>query len=83
VVYLQQIKKKAKAEGKTCHAKTTRLDLMKRGRGINGRDDRSSGIEIRMADAFAKINPTEPPRNRTPFDCFFFSPKKMWMTKRK
>jgi hypothetical protein len=25
---------------------------MKRGRGINGRDDRSSGIEIRMADAF-------------------------------
>jgi hypothetical protein len=27
-----------------------RLDLMNRGRGINGRDDRSSGIEIRMAD---------------------------------
>jgi hypothetical protein len=32
---------------------------MKRGRGINGRDDRSSGIEIRMADALAKINPTD------------------------
>jgi hypothetical protein len=32
---------------------------MKRGRGINGRDDRSSGIEIRMAEAFAKINPTD------------------------
>jgi hypothetical protein len=26
-----------------------RLDRMKRGRGINGRDDRSSGIAIRMA----------------------------------
>ena len=37
-----------------------RLDLMKRGRGINGRDDRSSGIEIRIADALAKINPTDP-----------------------
>jgi hypothetical protein len=37
-----------------------RLDLMKRGRGINGRDDRSSGIEIRMAEALAKINPTDP-----------------------
>ncbi len=33
---------------------------MKRGRGINGRDDRLSGIEIRMADALAKINPTDP-----------------------
>jgi hypothetical protein len=33
---------------------------MKRGRGINGRDDRSSGVEIRMAEALAKINPTDP-----------------------
>jgi hypothetical protein len=33
---------------------------MKRGYGIKGRDDRSSSIEILMADAFAKINPTEP-----------------------
>jgi hypothetical protein len=33
---------------------------MNRGRGINGRDDRSSGIEIRIADALAKINPTDP-----------------------
>ncbi len=39
---------------------TARLDLMKRGRGINDRDDRSSGIEMRMADALAKINPTDP-----------------------
>ena len=38
----------------------TRLDLMKRGRGINGRDDKSSGIEIRMTDALAKSNPTDP-----------------------
>jgi hypothetical protein len=39
---------------------------MKRGKGIKDRDDRSvtrsSGIEILMADAFAKINPTEPLR---------------------
>jgi hypothetical protein len=33
---------------------------MKLGRGINGRDDKSSGIEIRMAEALAKINPTDP-----------------------
>ena len=33
---------------------------MKHGSGIKGRDDRSSGIEIRMADAVAKINPTDP-----------------------
>jgi hypothetical protein len=33
---------------------------MKREGGINGRDDKSSGIDIRMADALAKINPTDP-----------------------
>jgi hypothetical protein len=33
---------------------------MNHGRGINDRDDRSRGIEIRMADALAKINPTDP-----------------------
>ncbi len=38
----------------------TRLDRMKRGSGIKGRDDRSSGIEIRMTEALAKINPTDP-----------------------
>ena len=38
----------------------TRLDRMKRGSGIKGRDDRSSGIEIRIADALAQINPTDP-----------------------
>jgi hypothetical protein len=27
---------------------------------MKGRDDRSSGIEIRIADALAKINPTDP-----------------------
>jgi hypothetical protein len=32
---------------------------MKRGRGINDRDDKSSGIDIRMTDALAKINPTD------------------------
>jgi hypothetical protein len=33
---------------------------MKHGSGIKGRDDKSSGIEIRMTDALAKINPTDP-----------------------
>ncbi len=33
---------------------------MKRGGGINGRDDKSSGIDIRMVDALAKINSTDP-----------------------
>ncbi len=36
------------------------LDRMKLGSGIKDRDDRSSGIEIRIADALAKINPTDP-----------------------
>jgi hypothetical protein len=30
--------------------------------GIKGRDDRSRGIEILMADLFAKINPIDPLR---------------------
>jgi len=33
---------------------------MKHGNGIKGRDDKSSGIEIRMPEALAKINPTDP-----------------------
>jgi hypothetical protein len=33
---------------------------MKRGSGIKDRDDKSSGIDIRIADASAKINPTDP-----------------------
>jgi hypothetical protein len=33
---------------------------MKHGSGIKGRDDKSSGIEIRLVDALAKINPTDP-----------------------
>jgi hypothetical protein len=37
-----------------------RLGRMKHGRGMNGRDDKSSGMEIRMADDLAKINPTDP-----------------------
>jgi hypothetical protein len=38
----------------------TRLDRMKHGSGIKDRDDKSSGIDIRIADALAKINPTDP-----------------------
>jgi hypothetical protein len=38
----------------------SRLDFMKHEGGINDRDDKSSGIDIRMADALAKINPTDP-----------------------
>jgi hypothetical protein len=33
---------------------------MKHGSGIKGRDDKSNGIEIRMTDVSAKINPTDP-----------------------
>jgi hypothetical protein len=33
---------------------------MKRGRGIKGLDDKSRGMEILMAEAFAKINPADP-----------------------
>jgi hypothetical protein len=39
-----------------------RLERMKHGNGIKGRDDRSRGIEILMSDSFAKINPTDPLR---------------------
>ena len=35
------------------------LERMKHGSGIKERDDRSSGIEILMVDAFAKIKPTD------------------------
>ena len=38
----------------------TRLDRMKHGSDLKDRDDRSSGIEIRIAEALAKINPTDP-----------------------
>ena len=48
--YLQLDLKKARAEG----------DRMKHGSGIKDRDDRSSGIEIRIADGLVKINPTDP-----------------------
>jgi hypothetical protein len=33
---------------------------MKRGRGIKDLDDKSSGMEILIAEAFVKINPTDP-----------------------
>ncbi len=33
---------------------------MKHGSGIKDRDDKSSGIEIRLTDALDKINPTDP-----------------------
>ena len=39
-----------------------RLERIKHGSGIIGRDDRSSGIEILITDTFAKINPTDPLR---------------------
>ncbi len=37
-----------------------RLERMKRGGGIKGLDDKSKGMEILVAEAFAKINPTDP-----------------------
>ena len=35
-------------------------ERMNRGSGIKDRDDRSSGMEIRIVDDLAKINPTDP-----------------------
>jgi hypothetical protein len=35
-----------------------RLDRMKHGSGVKGRDDRLIGIEILMSDDFDKINST-------------------------
>ena len=43
---------------------------MKRGSGMEGREERSKGIEIRIADAFAIIKPT------APFKLIFFLGKK-------
>ncbi len=37
-----------------------RRERMKRGRGIQGREERSKGIEIRITDAFTIIKPTTP-----------------------
>jgi hypothetical protein len=37
-----------------------RHERMKHGRGTQGREERSKGIEICIADAFAIIKPTEP-----------------------
>jgi hypothetical protein len=36
------------------------LERMKRGRGIKGLDDKLSGMDILIAESFAKINPTDP-----------------------
>jgi hypothetical protein len=49
-------------QGKQLKSGIGRLERLKRGNGIKGRDARRSGIEILMADAFAKINPTDPSR---------------------
>ena len=36
------------------------LERKRRGGGIKGLDDKSSGMEIFMAEVFAKIKPTDP-----------------------
>jgi hypothetical protein len=36
------------------------LERVKHGGGIKGLDDKSSGMEILMVEAFAKIKPTDP-----------------------
>jgi hypothetical protein len=61
VVYLQQNKKgrRPKGEKKCAKSGRGRLRQIKRGRGIKGRDDKSS-IEILMSEVFVKINPTDP-----------------------
>ena len=49
-----------KRRGKELRGDGTRLERMQHGSGIKRRDDKSNGIEIRMTDALAKINPTDP-----------------------
>jgi hypothetical protein len=46
-----------KKRGKELKCVVGRLDRMKRGNGIKGRDDKSSGIEILMAEALPKLSP--------------------------
>ena len=38
------------------------LEQIKHGNGIQDRQDKSSGIEILIAEAFTEVNPTEPLR---------------------
>ena len=49
-----------------------RHERMNRGSGIEGREERSKGIEIRIADAFAIIKPNAPFKLRK-FRWFIFS----------
>ena len=46
--------------GKELKVLVGRLERMKLGNGLKGRDDKSSGIEILMAEAFAQTKPSEP-----------------------
>jgi hypothetical protein len=42
---------------------------MKHGGGIKGLDEKSSGMEILMSEAFAKIKPTDPSGNIVVYEC--------------
>ena len=53
-------KKKGEKTREGTKSGVVRLERMKHGSGIKGRDDRSSGIEILIADVLAKIKPTDP-----------------------
>ena len=49
-----------KVRGKGLENGVSRREQMKRGRGMKGRDERSRGIEIHIADALIMIKPTTP-----------------------
>ena len=49
-----------KGLGKGLEAVVWYRERMKRDSGIKDRDDKSGGIEILIADVFAKIKPTDP-----------------------
>ncbi len=58
----------------------TRLERMKHGSGIKNRDDKSSGIEIRMTETLAKINPITPflaRRRRSSISVFYWHSKQI------
>jgi hypothetical protein len=54
----QKTKEKKTRQGAECGR--GRLERMKHGNGINGRDDKSIGIEILMSEVSPKSNPLTP-----------------------
>ena len=57
-----KVKRRGEKTREGAKSGTGRLERMKLGVGIKGREDKSSGIEILIAEASVKVKPTEPLR---------------------